>query len=342
MIVEIFRRNFLASVVPVIVNAVVNTHHIVVDIVSFVSKGDFPRSRLGEKQRGKILSSWVTGKMRTIAQFGIRDPDLAEKLENLGARNSQIEGRTSKRRSGSSHRRSSSRQRSFNHNGTFSGSLQKQPSSAGNTAVASLSSPKEPPSQAMQHLSITEDQFQEQSDFSVAELPTAREIAELPSEDQRSETERGDFTPTDAYQLQPSFPGPTSNPPIPSPLQPGNATLAAEFVPHQGLAPPTDTVPDPLHYSPIDARGPFSEDADATPISAFDESPVIGTAVLADPGTAAVLPSKTPEPPMPKYGSKPYLHSSSGSGDRLGSPSHVRTPGGSGDWGSKFYLFYSF
>jgi hypothetical protein len=60
--------------VPVIVNCVLNHHHFVVDIVAFVSKGDFPRSRLGEKQRGKILASWVTRKMRTIAQFAIRDP----------------------------------------------------------------------------------------------------------------------------------------------------------------------------------------------------------------------------------------------------------------------------
>lgn len=350
IIVEIFRKNFLASVVPVIVNAVLNTHHIVVDIVSFVSKGDFPRSRLGEKQRGKILSSWVTGKMRTIAQFGIRDPDLAEKLENIGIRGIQIEGRNSKRRSGSSQRRSSSRQRSLNRNGTLSGTLQKNPSNAGSTAVASLSSPKEAPTQAMQHLSITEDQFQEQSEFSVAELPTSREIAELPSEDQRSETERGDFTPTDASQLQPSFPEPRSNFPVPSPLQPGNATLAAEFVPHQGLTPPTDTVPDPLHYSPIDARGPFSDDPNATPTDefatpteAFDESPVTGRAVLAGPGSAAVLPTKTPEPPMPKYGSKPYLHTSSGSGEGLRSPAgHVRTPGGSGDWGSKWSCLLRF
>ena len=42
------------------------------DIVAFVAKGDFPRSRLGEKQRGKILASWVTRKMETVAQFAIR------------------------------------------------------------------------------------------------------------------------------------------------------------------------------------------------------------------------------------------------------------------------------
>jgi len=59
--------------VPVIVNAILNEHQIIVDIVAFVNKGDFPRSRLGEKQRGKILAGWVSRKMRTMAQFAIKD-----------------------------------------------------------------------------------------------------------------------------------------------------------------------------------------------------------------------------------------------------------------------------
>ncbi|PSN74295.1 acetyl-CoA synthetase-like protein [Corynespora cassiicola Philippines] len=78
VVVEIFRRNFLASMVPVIVNAVLNEHQLVIDIVAFVIKGDFHRSRLGEKQRGKILAGWVTRKMRTIAQYSIRDPNGSE------------------------------------------------------------------------------------------------------------------------------------------------------------------------------------------------------------------------------------------------------------------------
>ena len=73
VLVEVHVKSYLASMVPVIVNAILNEHQVVVDIVAFVGKGDFPRSRLGEKQRGKILASWVTRKMRTIAQFGIRD-----------------------------------------------------------------------------------------------------------------------------------------------------------------------------------------------------------------------------------------------------------------------------
>jgi len=77
VLVEVARKAYLASIVPVIVNAILNEHQIVVDIVAFVNKGDFPRSRLGEKQRGKILATWVTRKMRTMAQFGIRDADSA-------------------------------------------------------------------------------------------------------------------------------------------------------------------------------------------------------------------------------------------------------------------------
>lgn len=73
LLVEVHRKSYLASLVPVILNAVLNEHQLVVDIIAFVGRGDFPRSRLNEKQRGKILASWVTKKLRTIAQFGIRD-----------------------------------------------------------------------------------------------------------------------------------------------------------------------------------------------------------------------------------------------------------------------------
>ncbi|OIW33025.1 acyl-CoA ligase [Coniochaeta ligniaria NRRL 30616] len=76
VLVEVSRKAYLASIVPVIVNAILNEHQIIVDIVAFVGRGDFPRSRLGEKQRGKILAGWVSRKMRTIAQFSIKGGDL--------------------------------------------------------------------------------------------------------------------------------------------------------------------------------------------------------------------------------------------------------------------------
>jgi hypothetical protein len=54
---------YLAAIVPVVVNAVLSEHQIVLELIAFVEKGDFPRSRLGEKQRGRILSGWVTRKL---------------------------------------------------------------------------------------------------------------------------------------------------------------------------------------------------------------------------------------------------------------------------------------
>ena len=98
----------MASLVPVIVNAILNEHQIVVDIVAFVNKGDFPRSRLGEKQRGKILGSWVTRKMRTMAQFGIRDTEggLSDVMEGSEPRTG---GAPSARGNGSVMERSSLR-----------------------------------------------------------------------------------------------------------------------------------------------------------------------------------------------------------------------------------------
>ncbi len=84
VLVEVGRKAYLASIVPVIVNSILNEHQIVVDIVAFVNRGDFPRSRLGEKQRGKILAGWVSRKMRTVAQFAIRDMDAASMDQGPG------------------------------------------------------------------------------------------------------------------------------------------------------------------------------------------------------------------------------------------------------------------
>lgn len=92
--VEVTRKAYLASLVPVIVNAVLNEHQVIADIVAFVSQGDFPRSRLGEKQRGKVLASWVTRKLRTVAQFSIREAEghdnpLAEAPQDRPSRSSK-------------------------------------------------------------------------------------------------------------------------------------------------------------------------------------------------------------------------------------------------------------
>ncbi|KAF5103003.1 hypothetical protein D0Z03_000293 [Geotrichum reessii] len=71
LVVEVVKTSFLAGLVPVIVNTVLDEHQFVIDIVAFVGKGDFPRSRLNEKQRGKVLASWVTKKLNVKGIYGV-------------------------------------------------------------------------------------------------------------------------------------------------------------------------------------------------------------------------------------------------------------------------------
>ncbi|CCE78141.1 Piso0_000756 [Millerozyma farinosa CBS 7064] len=63
-------RNF-ASLVPLIVNTVLSKHHLIVDIVSFMKAGEFPISRLGTKQRARIVDAWVQGVLPLIVSYGV-------------------------------------------------------------------------------------------------------------------------------------------------------------------------------------------------------------------------------------------------------------------------------
>lgn len=71
LVVEVFKTSHLAGLVPIIVSTVLDEHQFVIDIVAFVGKGDFPRSRLNEKQRGKILAAWVTKKLNVKGIYGV-------------------------------------------------------------------------------------------------------------------------------------------------------------------------------------------------------------------------------------------------------------------------------
>jgi len=193
VIVEIFRKGFLASVVPVIVNAVLNEHHLVTDVVAFVSKGDFPRSRLGEKQRGKILASWVTRKMRSIAQFSIRDPEGPD---------SQI---TEVAEPGMAGRTSTSTFRNGGGPGSVRGSLRMESTLGMTTQMQNLG--LQAPSQGQQQ------SMQISLPTGISEMPSGPypdSIQELPTgsfREQREGGPGGDDTPTEARKEFPSIAG---------------------------------------------------------------------------------------------------------------------------------------
>lgn len=81
LLVEVSRTSFLSSIVPVIVNAVLDEHQLTIDKLAFCGRGDFPRSRLREKQRGKVLASWITKRLKTCVVYNIRDGFVAHTEE---------------------------------------------------------------------------------------------------------------------------------------------------------------------------------------------------------------------------------------------------------------------
>lgn len=71
VVCEAKRSKNLSSLVPLITNTVFSKHHIFVDIVAFIKKGEFPISRLGTKQRARIVDAWVQGIIPLSVQYGI-------------------------------------------------------------------------------------------------------------------------------------------------------------------------------------------------------------------------------------------------------------------------------
>lgn len=71
IVCESKRTKNLSSLVPLVVNTVFSKHHLIVDIVAFIKKGEFPISRLGTKQRARIVDAWVQGIIPLTVQYGV-------------------------------------------------------------------------------------------------------------------------------------------------------------------------------------------------------------------------------------------------------------------------------
>lgn len=71
VVCEAKRSRNLSALVPLVVNTVFSKHHVIVDIVAFIKKGEFPISRLGTKQRARIVDAWVQGVIPLTVQYGV-------------------------------------------------------------------------------------------------------------------------------------------------------------------------------------------------------------------------------------------------------------------------------
>lgn len=71
VVCESRRTKSLLALVPLVVNTVFSKHHLTVDIVAFIKKGEFPISRLGTKQRARIVDAWVQGIIPLSVLYGV-------------------------------------------------------------------------------------------------------------------------------------------------------------------------------------------------------------------------------------------------------------------------------
>ncbi|CAH2350044.1 uncharacterized protein CLIB1423_01S01134 [[Candida] railenensis] len=96
VVCESRRQRHFASLVPLIVNTVLSKHHLIVDIVAFMKKGEFPISRLGTKQRARIVDAWVQGVLPIVASYGVNNGEnsmikLVKEIDSI-ARDHPITG----------------------------------------------------------------------------------------------------------------------------------------------------------------------------------------------------------------------------------------------------------
>lgn len=84
-VVDTTRAKYLSSLIPVIFNKVLSDHFLVLDIVAFTKQDTFPYSRLGVKQRSKVLRRWIQKKLDIHAQYGLNygENSLIETVQNL-------------------------------------------------------------------------------------------------------------------------------------------------------------------------------------------------------------------------------------------------------------------
>lgn len=71
VVCESKRHKNFSALVPLIVSTVLSKHHLIVDIVAFIKHGEFPISRLGTKQRARIVDAWVQGIIPLYNLYGV-------------------------------------------------------------------------------------------------------------------------------------------------------------------------------------------------------------------------------------------------------------------------------
>ncbi|GBC03878.1 hypothetical protein RclHR1_05380015 [Rhizophagus clarus] len=73
-LVEVRASEGILNLVPCIMNSILDEHQFIIDVIVFIGPGTLPKSRLGEKQRTKIMTSWLSGNLSTLHVHYVKPP----------------------------------------------------------------------------------------------------------------------------------------------------------------------------------------------------------------------------------------------------------------------------
>ncbi|KAH3684527.1 hypothetical protein WICPIJ_004498 [Wickerhamomyces pijperi] len=76
-VIDTTRVKYLSSLVPVVFNEVLRRHRLVLDVVAFTESNGIPYSRLGDKQRSKLINMWNDRKLKLRVKYGSGQGEIA-------------------------------------------------------------------------------------------------------------------------------------------------------------------------------------------------------------------------------------------------------------------------
>ncbi|CAI2174395.1 11753_t:CDS:10 [Funneliformis geosporum] len=65
-VVEVRAKEGILNLIPCVMNSILDEHQFIIDVIVFIGPGTLPKSRLGEKQRAKVINSWLSGNLTTL------------------------------------------------------------------------------------------------------------------------------------------------------------------------------------------------------------------------------------------------------------------------------------
>ncbi len=82
-VVEVRGSEGILNLIPNVINSILEEHEFIINVIVFIGPGTLPKSRLGEKQRAKVMNSWLSGNLTTLHVHYVKPPSSSKPNSHL-------------------------------------------------------------------------------------------------------------------------------------------------------------------------------------------------------------------------------------------------------------------